>query len=129
MKSKSGKALLRKRGEYLELGFCHVLDHGGSRRATLRGRENLTKRQVGAALAFSLSPLMRHHTGHGTPKQWLAAIHDPAFGLVSRLSRWFGRLTAATRAEDTLFRQPVPSRRHVAMDWPAKPVARFSTGC
>jgi hypothetical protein len=38
--SASGKKLLRKRGEHLERGFCHVLDHGGRRRATLRGCEN-----------------------------------------------------------------------------------------
>jgi transposase len=129
VKSKSGKALLRKRGEYLERGFCHVLDHGGLRRATLRGRENLTKRQVGAALAFNLSLLMRHLTGHGTPKQWLAAVHDAAFGLVDRLSRWIGRLAAAMRTEEPHFQQPVPSRRHVVMSPPANPIARFSTGC
>lgn len=34
--SKSGKALLRKRGEHLERSFAHVLDHGGLRLATLR---------------------------------------------------------------------------------------------
>jgi transposase len=49
-RSGSGKALLRKRGEHLERGFAHVLDHGGLRRATLRGRENLTKRHMVAAL-------------------------------------------------------------------------------
>ena len=41
VKSKSGKALLRKRGEHLERSFAHVLDHGGLRRTTLRGIENL----------------------------------------------------------------------------------------
>ena len=74
VRSKSGKALLRKRGEHLERSFCHVLDHGGLRRATLRGVENLTKRQLGGALAYNLSLLMRHLTGVGTPKQWLAGV-------------------------------------------------------
>ena len=74
VRSKSGKALLRKRGEHLERSFYHVLDHGGLRRATLRGRENLTKRQLGGALAYNLSLLMRHLTGVGTPKQWLAGV-------------------------------------------------------
>jgi transposase len=73
VESQSGKALLRKRGEHLERGFAHLLDHGGMRRATLRGKENLTKRHVAAALTYNLSLLMRKLFGHGTPKQWLAA--------------------------------------------------------
>ena len=91
VKSKSGKALLRKRGEYLERSFCHVLDHGKLRRATLRGRENLSKRQLGGALAFNLSLLMRHLTGHGTPKQLLAAACAASAGLLKRFVAWCGR--------------------------------------
>lgn len=71
-RSASGKALLRKRGEHLERGFAHVLDHGGLRRATLRGGENLTKRHLIAALSFNLSLLLRALFGSGTAKQWLA---------------------------------------------------------
>lgn len=71
-RSKSGKALLRARGEHLERSFCHVLDHGGLRRATLRGCEKLTKRLIGGALAYNLSLLLRHLFGVGTPKQALA---------------------------------------------------------
>jgi transposase len=71
-RSASGKALLRRRGEHLERGFCHMLDHGGMRRTTLRGQANIAKRYVGAALTFNLSLLMRTLFGIGTPKQWLA---------------------------------------------------------
>ena len=70
--SASGKALLRKRGEHLERGFSHVLDHGGLRRTTLRGCDNLTKRHLVAALSFNLSLLLRTIFGVGTAKQWLA---------------------------------------------------------
>ena len=70
--STSGKALLKKRGEHLERSFCHVLDHGNLRKATLRGRQNLSKRQLVGAMSHNLSILMRHLTGHGTAKQWLA---------------------------------------------------------
>ncbi|WP_353568826.1 hypothetical protein [Haloferula sargassicola] len=63
------KALLRKRGEHLERSFCHVLDHGKHRRATLRGRVNLTKRQLVAAFTHNISLLMQHLTGYGTVKQ------------------------------------------------------------
>jgi transposase len=54
-RSASGKALLRRRGEYVERAFCHVLDHGGLRRATLKGCENLSKRYLMGALSFNLT--------------------------------------------------------------------------
>lgn len=84
-RSQSGKALLRKRGEHLERGFCHVLDHGGLRRATLRGCEKLTKRQVAGALGHNLSLLLRHLFGIGTPKQALAAARKALLRLVTWL--------------------------------------------
>src|SRR5260370_2488418 len=85
--SASGKALLRKRGEHLERGFCHVLDHGGLRRATLRGCEKLTKRHLVAASAHNLSLLMRHLFGIGTPKQALAGARAGLCLLI----RWLWR--------------------------------------
>jgi len=85
VKSKRGKALLRKRGEHLERGFCHVLDHGGLRRATLRGCENLTKRHLAVAMTFNLSLLLRTLFGKGTAKQWLA-------GPLRDLFRWIKAL-------------------------------------
>ena len=78
VKSKSGKALLRKRGEHLERSFAHLLDQGGMRRATLKGCEELTKRHVASAMAYNMSLLMRMTVGVGTPKQWLASVTDAA---------------------------------------------------
>ena len=86
VKSKSGKALLRKRGEHLERSFCHVLDHGKQRRATLRGRVNLTKRQLAAAFTHNLSLLMRHLTGYGTVKQCQAGSRMAGRACFSALS-------------------------------------------
>jgi transposase len=73
VKSKSGKALLRRRGMHIERSFAHILDCGGMRRATLRGWENLNKRYKLAAAFYNLSQLMRKLFGFGTPKQ-LAAL-------------------------------------------------------
>lgn len=70
VKGAAGKALLRRRGMHLERSFEHILDEGGLRRATLRGRENLTKRYRFAAACFNLSLLLRKICGIGTPKQW-----------------------------------------------------------
>ena len=95
MNSKSGKALLRKRGQHIERSFAHVLDQGGMRRATLRGTLNLTKRHLAAVLVYDLSLLMRHLTGHGTPKQWLAAVGEVVLCLLSEI--W--RLLAASGSE------------------------------
>jgi hypothetical protein len=44
VKSKRGKKLLARRGMHIERGFAHILDCGGMRRTTLRGRQNLNKR-------------------------------------------------------------------------------------
>lgn len=129
VKSASGKALPRKRGEHLARSFCHVLDHGKLRRATLRGRKNLTKRQLDGALAHNLSLLMRHLTGHGTPKQWLAR---------SGTALWAG--TEAPAACLALFAVEVIRRARAGFAGRARPapksgiipiieIPRISTGC
>ena len=90
VRSASGKALLRKRGEHLERSFCHMLDQGGQRRATLRGCEKLSKRHMVAAMTYNLSLLMRTLSGIGTPKQAMAA--SQARLLAAR--RWLSRLAS-----------------------------------
>ena len=91
-RSASGKALLRKRGEHVERSFCHVLDHGGMRRATLRGCEKLTKRHIVAAMSYNLSLLLRTLFGIGTPKQALAGARGLLVMACYRLWRPFPRL-------------------------------------
>jgi len=69
VKTKTGKALLKKRGMHIERGFAHVLDCGGLRRTTLRGQANISKRYLCGILAFNLSLIMRKLIGVGTPRQ------------------------------------------------------------
>lgn len=93
VKSKRGKKLLARRGMHIERGFAHILDCGGMRRTTLRGRLNLNKRFKLAAAVYNLSQLMRKLFGIGTPKQ------QEAFGL-ALFSVFFllrNRITALTR--------------------------------
>ncbi len=71
--SASGRALLNLRAELVERTFHHVMDCGGARRTTLRGRANIRKRYLFQAACANLSLLMRHTMGVGTPKQALAA--------------------------------------------------------
>ena len=73
LQSKSGQWLMRHRGEYCERSFVHVLDYGGARRTTLRGRENILKRYLVQAACLNLSILLRHLFGIGTLKQTWAA--------------------------------------------------------
>jgi transposase len=129
VRSKSGKALLRKRGEHLERAFCHVLDHGGLRRATLRGRQNLSKRLLLAAMAHNLSLLLRSETGIGTAKQALAA----AFAWITTILLMFN--TALSKA--LLQKRRLAGRRSSALRKSAPlqtlfcngSTPCFSTGC
>jgi len=73
MRSKSGVALMRRRGELCERSFVHVLDYGGARRTTLRGWENIRKRYLIQAACANLALLLRHLSGIGTLKQTWAA--------------------------------------------------------
>ena len=86
VKSKSGKALLRRRGMHIERSFAHILDCGGMRRTTLRGWENLNKRFKLAAAFYNLSQLMRQRFGFGTPKQLAAAMERGGRRLFWRLA-------------------------------------------
>jgi transposase len=92
VESESGKELLRRRGQHLERSFEHLLDEGGLRRATLRGRENLTKRHKVAAACYNLSQLLRRLHGIGTARQWLAAKKSQ---LQTLCACWRARLRAA----------------------------------
>jgi transposase len=94
VKSKSGKALLRRRGMHIERSFAHILDCGGMRRTTLRGWENLNKRFKLAAAFYNLSQLMRKLFGFGTPKQRAAAMERGGRGLAWRLTAVIIPLTA-----------------------------------
>jgi transposase len=125
--SESGKTLLRRRGEHLERSFCHVLDHGGCRRATLRGKENLTKRYLGAVLAHNLSLLMRKLHGCGTAKQWVAAGLRAAAALPHDAQRRvfvFTKAIIRVIARFAAKKLPAPMFRA-----PELVHASFSTGC
>lgn len=126
VQSRSGKALLRKRGEYLERGFCHVLDHGGMRRATLRGTSNLTKRHLVAAMSFNLSLLLRTLFGKGTAKQWLAAAVRALLRRIWAIYRRAFRLQPPVIALRSFWSAVGRPIRHFFI---ALKTARFSTGC
>ena len=129
VQSASGKALLRKRGEYLERAFAHVLDQGGLRRATLKGCANLSKRYLMGALSFNLSLLLRTLFGVGTAKQWLAAPRRVVWAVISFLRLLTELLTTSWRA-NTLARACFDcNEEQSAPALPAFPVPLAHTGC
>jgi transposase len=94
VQSQSGKALLRRRGELVERSFEHVLDCGGARRTTLRGRVNVRKRYLVQAMCANLSLLLRTLGGPGTLKQTWAASLAACLALFLSLRRLPGQMWA-----------------------------------
>jgi hypothetical protein len=77
--SKSGCRLMRMRGQHIERSFAHILDCGGMRKATLRGKVNLQKRYNFAVACYNLSQLLRKKFGCGTLKMALANAWEALF--------------------------------------------------
>ncbi len=91
--SASGRWLMQHRGEFCERSFVHVLDYGGARRTTLRGRENILKRYLLQAACLNLSILLRETLGIGTLKQMWAA----SAAVVVEISRFLVALLSSAR--------------------------------
>ncbi len=81
LKSGIGRETMRRRGEFVERSFAHILDRGGMRRAWLRGRENVHKRYLVHVAGFNLGVLMRALFGHGTPREAADARNGVLFVL------------------------------------------------
>ncbi len=86
IRGQRGKALLRKRGEFLERSFAHAYETGGMRRVHLRHRSNILKRLLIHLGGLNLGLVMRKLFGRGTPR-----------GLRDLLSALFGQLVCSMR--------------------------------
>jgi transposase len=69
VKGSYGKRQMKKRGELIERSFAHCYETGAMRRVHLRGRENVSKRQLIHVGAFNLSLIFRQTLGAGTPRE------------------------------------------------------------
>lgn len=101
--SEAGRRCTRLRQELVERGFHHVLDCGGARRTTLRGRENIRKRYLVQAACANLSLLMRHLVGVGTPRQAMAGPNSLISALICAIFQLFGLV--GTRERDPMIFQ------------------------
>ena len=100
LKTKRGRALMRRRGELLERAFAHCLETGGMRRVHLRGRLNILKRYLVHVAAFNLGLVMRKLFGVGTPRGLqgrLAAFASLLRSIVVLISSALGSLAFGSR--------------------------------
>jgi len=96
IRGKRGKALMRKRGEYLERTFAHCYETGGMRRTHLRGHPNILKRLLIHVGGFNLGLVMRAMFGIGKPRR----LQD---GAVWRCGLPAGRPAGGTAARSAGF--------------------------
>lgn len=118
--SEAGRALLRQRGQHLERAFAHVLDAGGQRRTTVRGRANVAKRFVAAAAFYNFSQLLRALFGVGTLKQSRALAAKASAALTGAKNEAGAALGALLQAfADILFgpKRSVPRFRAETSDF------------
>jgi transposase len=94
IQGRRGKALLARRGELVERSFAHAYETGGLRRLFVRGRDEITKRVLGAALTVNLMLLMRTLHGVGTPRglqgRLLRALETSLHALIHLVSHTLG---------------------------------------
>ncbi|MDI1484337.1 transposase [Polyangium sp. y55x31] len=100
-----GRALQRKRGEFIERTFAHACETGGMRRVRVRGRENVRKRYLAHVAALNLGLVLRQILGSGTPRGLAAArkgfalailvIWAAMVALVRRMPRQLARFSRA----------------------------------
>lgn len=102
--SEADHGSMRKRSEPVERGFQHVLDCGGARRTTLRGREKIRKRHLLQVTSTNLSLLMRHLAGVGTRRQARAGSHGARSALGQAILGIFSLLDARWTWPSTLKR-------------------------
>ncbi len=118
----TGKALLRRRGEFIERSFAHIYETGGMRRVHLRKKNNIAKRVLIHVAAFNLGLILRARAGAGTARQ--------AAELATALIRLLIALTQAAMRLDSCPEGP-------SGGWMTRPLCRhrraeestLSTGC
>ena len=112
IRSKRGRALMRRRAEFVERSFAHCLETGGMRRVHLRGHTNILKRYLVHVAGFNLSLVMRKLLGVGTPR----GLQGRLAAITTLLRAWIHLLIAMDDLSNSGrrdFRRLVP-RLHAA---------------
>jgi transposase len=110
IRGKRGKALMRKRGEFLERTFAHCYATGGMRRTHLRGHPNILKRLLIHVGGFNLGLVMRSLFGIGKPRRAQDGLGDLVAAILCRLALRIACWAASWR-HSRLFRRIGADRR------------------
>jgi hypothetical protein len=86
LRTRRGKALMRRRGTQIERSFAHLYGTGGLQRVHLRSQDNIAKRLLLHAAAFNLSLILRRLLGVGTARQGADRLAALCFCFWRRLS-------------------------------------------
>ena len=125
VRSKRGRALLRRRGELLERSFAHCLETGGMRRVHLRGRANILKRYLVHVAAFNLSLVMRQIFGVGTPR----GLQGRLAAIAALLRVWIRFITSILDVSGSVRRGSRELLSRVTQPMTITVQTTFSTGC
>ena len=129
IRGERGKALLRRRGEFLERSFAHAYDTGAMRRTHLRGSENIRKRVLIHIGAFNLGLVMRKLMGKGTPR----GLQDSGIkvsALLAQLTFWLNLIHQTTEVTRAHFVTSIHYLRSVPRHRPLRsPRKRSNPGC
>ena len=127
-KGDRGKALHRRRSEFVERSFAHICETGGARRCWLRGLRKVQKRYLMAATAHNLGLILRKAFGLGKPRgahgaSGLALFAQLAMSWLSRLQVVYVGHTKAHRQTKSLAAITINSTKQ------KPPIEILSTGC
>lgn len=101
-RAERSKRLHRRRSEYVERSFEHLLDDGGMRRTHLKGRGQVIKRYLIQVAAFNLSLILRKLTGCGTPKGWADVVRGWCMRATHVIRRLWSWVNGSSRRGDHL---------------------------
>src|ERR1043166_4226431 len=113
-RSESGRTLMRRRGEFAERPFAHILDQGGGRRATHRGRVNILKRHLIRSACYNLSLLLRT-SGGPRPLEQKEGAPRATFAVVMRSIPFVVRTSKRLKALLPQYRRFADSSFHTAI--------------
>jgi len=129
IRGERGRALLRRRGEFLERPFAHLFETGGMRRTHLRRHSNILKRLLIHVSAFNLGLVMRKIFGVGTPRSLqgrLLALFELLLRLLTTLIQPNQSFVRPWELTFACFDRLGPCNDHRMRFSPIRP---FTTGC
>jgi transposase len=129
MQRERGRALNRRRSEYVERSFAHTCETGGGRRVWVRGIDNVRKRYLLHVAARNLGVLMRILFGIGTPRSLQGRPIAALFALFAALRHHLQHLltVSASLARTDVRRS---GKRMIAIPFISiTPLMTSSTGC